>query len=153
MTDPFIVGPAAPLEQDPVESFESMDKEINASPDDEPVGNPVLPCKNPFVEVWVTDSEPAPVPDTECSISLPTGKSNSGKLDNSGYVKIPDFDVDDPDMKNVMVLAVADGSGNLEIRFTRDAPVEEEQDQEEDEVAEDPPYYFKPPFDDDSEDS
>jgi hypothetical protein len=145
MDDPFIVGPADPLEDDPVESFKSMDKEIEEAGPGSEIGAPVPPCKPPHVEVWLLDTDPSPVPDADCKIGLPTGKSRSGKLDQSGYLYIENFELDDPDLDKVMALGVA-SSGNLEINFMGDAPVAEEVDEGEPDIPEEPPLYFKPPF-------
>ena len=151
MPEPFIVGPARPLPDDPVESFKSMDREIGETVASEPIGAPVLPCKEPFVEIWLFDNQPGAVPLADCEVSLPTGKSRSGKLDPDGYLKIENFDVDDPDLENTMALGILHPDGKIELKLTRDAPVEEEKDEDEKDIPEPPPLYVKPPFDEPGE--
>jgi len=152
MPDPLIPGASEPFDPDPVESFQNMNKEIDESAPSEPIGEPVLPCKQPWVEIWLFDNQPSTVGLAECEITLPTGKSRTGTLDPSGYLKIDDFDVDDPDLENTMALGVVQDSGKLELKFTRDTPVKEEKGEEEPDVPEVPPLYFKPPFPDELED-
>lgn len=152
MPDPFIVGPSEPIDPDPVDSFQQMNDEIDRQTSEEPVGDPVLPCKEPYVEIWLFDRSPSGIGLADCEIHLPSGKNHSQPLDPNGYLKIENFDVDDPDLDDTMALVTIAGTGKIKLEFLRDDPAKDAPLDAEDAVPGEPPLYLKPPFFDEIED-
>lgn len=147
MSAPLRALPGPPPEDDPITSFESMEQEISQMSAGPEVGAPVLPCKKPFLEVWLLDDDLSPV-SGPCHVKLPTGKSRDGVLDEAGYVKFDDFLVDEPDVLDTMGIGSIDPEGNAELWLQGEGEVEDEADDEpEDEVAS-PDLYDEPGFED-----
>jgi hypothetical protein len=146
MSDPLRALPGKIPEDDPVGSFQSMEEEIAKAVPDTEIGDPILPCQKPFLEVWLLDDALSPVP-AQCHVTLPTGKAREGPLNSSGYVKFENFYVDEPDVINTMAVAVIESTGDVDLSFKADGLVEEESSTGEDTVKE-PDLYDGPSIED-----
>lgn len=83
-----------PPSDDPVQSLQAMDQAVANTPPEDECGPPILPCKKPWLELTLFDRDESPVPNAPYTLSLPSGESRSGTLDENGFIHIDNIDAD-----------------------------------------------------------
>lgn len=135
-----------PEEQSPAESFAAMEDEVLEGNSSREVGNPILPCQKPSLELLLSDEDGKPAANIPYNLSLPDGTQRSGKLDDKGYVRIEDIETDiDTVTLKLWREVLDDGTSIYELQLVKleDTLSEEIEQEEEPEF----PGYFIPSYD------
>jgi hypothetical protein len=135
-------------EPDPLESFDSMEEEVVSGERGATLTDPILPCKEPWLELTLLGPDDEPAAFADYRLSAP-GAERSGKLDKDGHVRIDGIDVAaDEVMLKIQIVDDEDPEKppTYELQLT---PIEKDDvlKQQAIEKIPDEPEYFQPTFD------
>lgn len=119
-------------EDPPAQSLDAMDNEIEETQGSEEVGAPLTSCQKPWIELLLFDAEERPAPNAPYSIALPDGTTREGNLDERGYARIENVDLD-PDDYTLDVAASYDKDGKASFSVAVIPKKDDEEEGEEEE--------------------
>lgn len=108
-----ITGPASPSD-DPLQSMQKMDEQVQKNESDTPVGQPSTPCQNK-IEVTLYTADGEPLANAPYTITLDDGTVKSGTLDDKGYVLIERATLNEGAQIRVTSVTKDDGTETLKI--------------------------------------
>ncbi|MFN0103823.1 MAG: hypothetical protein ACKV2U_17285 [Bryobacteraceae bacterium] len=128
-------GPPRP--DDPAESLRKMEKRIDAELSPTQYSAPCLPCHRPWIELVLYLDSGEPAAHAPFSLDLPNGGSQSGELDERGYVRIYDVEADPETVDiEVTVLPQMDGPDIYKIYLAPKKPGPEPEGEEDEDTVE-----------------
>ncbi|WP_110970216.1 hypothetical protein [Pseudomonas huaxiensis] len=143
---PVIVPP----DDDAVAAYAAMDKEVVALASSTELGDPILPCQQPCIEVTVMGEDNAPLADTPYKLLLEGSLLAEGTLDSTGFVTLDKQELPAGDWNIEITLQRNESTQAVEradILLTATPPATEEAEEDEGEIEEERwPPFLEPPY-------
>lgn len=143
---PVILAP----DDDAVESYAAMDEVAVALASSTELGDPILPCQQPCIEVTVMDEDNLPLADMPYRLMLEGSLLAEGTLDGMGFVAIEKQELPAGDWRIEIVLQRNESSQVVEradILLTASPTALQETDEDQRQIEDERwPAYIEPPY-------